>query len=140
MAPSRIEEETAKGFLGRAFLETYDNACGVWPQAPLPAIYGEDVRSQAPALILSGAVDPITPPRWGETIAEVLPNSMHLVAAETGHGVATRGCASELIDEFIERSDFEGLDGDCLSRIQRPSFFVDASGPNVKLLGSSEDD
>ena len=133
MDASRLDREMDSGFLGRAFLETYDNACSVWPTAPLPSIYSEDVRSEAPTLILSGEVDPITPPRWGETMAEVLPNSLHLVAPETGHGVATQGCAPDLIYQLIDQGDLEGIEGDCLSDLERPSFFIDASGPAVRL-------
>lgn len=138
MEDSRIERETASGFLGRSFLDTYDTACGVWPRAPLPAIYFEDVESQAPALILSGEVDPITPPRWGESMAEALPNSVHFVATDTGHGVAPRGCAPELMNQFIDRGTIDGLEGDCLSELSRPSFFVDSSGPAVEISTGSD--
>ncbi|MCH7667142.1 MAG: alpha/beta fold hydrolase [Acidobacteria bacterium] len=133
MEASRLDREMNSGFLGRAFLENYDNACSVWPTAPLPSIYSEDVHSEAPALILSGEVDPITPPRWGEAMAAALPNSLHLIAPETGHGVATQGCAPELISKFIDQGHLEGIEGDCLSGLSRPSFFIDASGPAVRL-------
>lgn len=133
MAADEIEREMKSGFLGRAFFETYENACGVWPKAPPPAIYSEKVSSNAPALILSGEVDPITPPRWGEVMAGALPNSLHLVASESGHGVATQGCAPELIEQFIDNADFKQIDGACLDDISRPSFFVDASGPSGRL-------
>jgi hypothetical protein len=89
------------------------------------------VTSDAPALILSGAIDPITPPQWGEEIRKALPNSLHLVAVNTSHNVAPVGCAPDLITQFIDQGHLEGLDGSCLDEIERPSFFVDGSGPVV---------
>lgn len=133
MTAGDLDRELANGFVGKAFMETYDNACSVWPAAALPSIYGEDVSSNAPALILSGDVDPITPPRWGQAMTQALPNSVHLVAPETGHGVAPQGCAPELIERFIVQGNLEGIDGACLNDVTRPSFFVDPSGPAVSL-------
>lgn len=115
--------------IGTAMLDGLQNACGVWPETSVPAIYAEEAGSQAPALILSGEVDPITPPRWGEAMSRVLPRSLHVVAPNTGHNVAPVGCAPELIADFVERGGFEGLDAECLEEIERPSFFVSAAGP-----------
>lgn len=138
LSPSLPEAEASRQRLGRGILANLQNACGVWPKAPVPAIYGETVTSEAPTLILSGEVDPITPPAWGEVMAEALPRSQHLVAKATGHNVAPRGCAPELILEWIDRPWDSGgadlaadLDGSCLDSQVRPSFFVSPSGPSM---------
>jgi pimeloyl-ACP methyl ester carboxylesterase len=124
------EQEIESGLLGDQLFSGIQNGCRVWPKAPLPAIYTEDVGSEAPALLLSGELDPITPPHWGEEMAKALPNSLHLVATGTGHNVAPFGCAAELIDQFIDQGHLEGIDGHCLTELTRPSFFVHASGPS----------
>lgn len=122
-------QETAR-LLGYQFLENLQTACEVWPKAPIPAIYQQEIRVDAPALILSGDLDPITPPRWGERMTEHLPNSKHFVAPATGHNVGPEGCASDLMRDFIEQGSLEEIDGECLQDIRRPSFFVDLSGPS----------
>jgi pimeloyl-ACP methyl ester carboxylesterase len=131
MDSDSVEREAETMLLGHDLINSLTNACRVWPKAALPSIYNEDVRSDAPALLLSGELDPITPPRWGETMARALPNSLHLVATGTAHNVAPQGCAPELIHQFIEQGTLESLDGSCLGEITRPSFFTHASGPAV---------
>lgn len=125
------ESEVEEPLLGNQMLQSLESACEIWPKAPLPAIYREDVRSEAPALLLSGDLDPITPPHWGDEMAKVLPNSLHLLAPGTGHNVSPFGCAADLIDQFIDQGDLEGIDGSCLQELARPSFFTHSSGPGV---------
>ena len=43
--------------------------------------------SDAPALVLSGEVDPVTPPVWGESVVKHLSHGKHLIVPSTGHGV-----------------------------------------------------
>jgi hypothetical protein len=89
----------------------------------VPADYYEPVRSDVPALILSGGIDPATPPRHGEQVARTLPNARHFVAPHLGHGVSMHGCAPRLVQEFIRAGNAAKVDGKCLERIPRP-FFV----------------
>ncbi len=140
MGPSPQVVGEAQQRLGRGILANISNACSVWPKAPVPAIYGEDVISEAPTLILSGELDPITPPSWGDVMQRALPRSQHLVAKATGHNVAPRGCGPELIEEWIETAwdaedpegALDGIDGSCLDTLERPSFFVAPSGPAMQ--------
>jgi len=139
MEATELEQEAAPRLLGHQILTDIKTGCEVWPQAPLPAIYKEAVRSEAPTLILSGEVDPITPPRWGEEIAKALPNSLHLVAPATGHNVGPRGCASELMGRLIDQGSLDGISGDCLQDLTRPTFFIDLSGPQAVSTASDDD-
>jgi hypothetical protein len=45
----------------RVFQQT--RACGMWPRGEIPADFLEPVHSNAPVLIFSGNMDPVTPPR-----------------------------------------------------------------------------
>lgn len=132
------EHDPANGRLGEGILANLRNACSVWPKAPLPAIYGEEVSSDAPTLILSGEVDPITPPAWGDTIQKALPHSIHIVAPATGHNVAPQGCAPKLIQQWVDQGSDEEIDSSCLDDLVRPSFFVDLSGPAASEQGGAE--
>ena len=129
IAEADIENEKNKGFVAGAFINNFKNSCSEWPKAPLPEIYNQPLISSVPSLILSGAIDPVTPPRWGDKMAEYLTNSKHLIAPNTGHNVAPKGCASKLMAQFVNQGNFEDIDASCLDNIKRPSFFIDASGP-----------
>jgi pimeloyl-ACP methyl ester carboxylesterase len=111
-------------FFGRALVDDFIRACKVWPRGAVPADFYEPVRSNAPALIFSGGIDPATPPRHGAEVAAMLPNSRHFVAPQVGHGVSLRGCAPRLIESFIRAGDAAKLDGRCLERIPRPLFVL----------------
>ncbi len=129
MDAADVARQKTSGLIGHGLLENFEVACSVWPKAPIPAIYQQSVTSKAPTLILSGELDPITPPRWGDATAESLPVSLHLIAPATGHNVGPRGCASDLIAQVIEQGNLDGLDGSCLEELTRPSFFADTNGP-----------
>jgi pimeloyl-ACP methyl ester carboxylesterase len=90
----------------------------------VPENFYEPVRSAAPTLILSGGIDPATPPRHGEEVARTLTNAKHLVAPQLGHGVSLHGCAPRLIETFVRKASSQGLDARCLERIPRPLFVL----------------
>jgi pimeloyl-ACP methyl ester carboxylesterase len=127
-APGEAEPLAAAGILGRGLIEVMTDACTVWPAARLPAGYFEPVRSDTPALLLSGDLDPITPPRWGEAVIDGLSNARHVVAPGAGHGVLPRGCARDVIADFIEAGSHAGLDVSCIEQIRRPPFLLSAAG------------
>jgi len=114
----------AQSFFGRAIVDEFIGACRAWPRGNVPADFYDPVRSDVPVLILSGGIDPATPPRHGEQVAATLPRSRHFVAPQIGHGVSLHGCAPRLIESFIKAGDGRNLDGKCLERIPRPLFVM----------------
>ena len=114
---------------GRALVDDFIRACRLWPHGRVPGDFYEPVRADTPVLILSGGIDPATPPRHGEQVAAGLPNSRHLVAPQLGHGVSGRGCAPRLIESFIRTANAKSLDGKCLERIPRPLFVLPLGAP-----------
>lgn len=111
-------------FFGRTLVDDFVRACRTWPRGKLPPDFYEPVVSDVPALVLSGGIDPATPPRHGEAVAKSLANARHVVAPHIGHGVSLRGCAPRLIESFIRKADAKGLDAGCLERIPRPLFML----------------
>jgi len=123
------EAAAAGTFVGPVVYRNMRRACDLWPHAAPPADAAAPFLSQVPALVLSGALDPATPPRWGALAAAALPNSRHLIAPGVGHGVTPRGCAPRLVAEFLEAGSGAGLDGSCLEKLSRPAFFTSFAGP-----------
>ncbi|MGZ5598049.1 MAG: alpha/beta hydrolase [Usitatibacter sp.] len=111
-------------FFGRSLVDDFIRACSLWPRGKVPADFYDPVRSNVPVLILSGGIDPATPPRHGAQVAETLPNARHFVAPFLGHGVSLHGCAPRLIESFVRAGSAQGLDGKCLERIPRPLFML----------------
>jgi pimeloyl-ACP methyl ester carboxylesterase len=114
----------SRSLFGRALVDDFIRACRSWPKGRVPGDFYEPVRAAVPVLILSGGIDPATPPRHGEQVAADLPNSRHFVAPQLGHGVSAHGCAPRLIETFIRTADARSLDGRCLERIPRPMFVL----------------
>jgi pimeloyl-ACP methyl ester carboxylesterase len=107
----------------RVFQQT--RACGMWPRGEIPADFLEPVHSNAPVLIFSGNLDPVTPPKHGENVARYLPNSRHVIIPEAGHGVdglTEPGCIDRIAIEFLDKGDAKNLDVSCVERMARPPF------------------
>jgi pimeloyl-ACP methyl ester carboxylesterase len=116
-------------FLGTYRVDQQLAACAVWPRGELPSGYAEPVRSEVPALVVSGERDPVTPPRWGEEVVRYLPHGRHLVLAHGAHGVPGP-CVAQVLAEFVARGTAEGLDTSCVGQIVNPPFELPkAEGP-----------
>jgi len=130
--PLITEQDLAKAdqsFFGRALVDDFLAACKVWPHGKVPSDYYTPVSSDVPALLLSGGIDPATPPRHAEQVARTLPHSRHLVAPYLGHGVSLHGCAPHLVEQFIRKASAADLDAKCLARIPRPLFMLPLGNP-----------
>lgn len=79
-----------------------------------------------PALLLSGAVDPTTPPAWGAEVARALPNGTHLVLPGIAHGPFP-DCALGIMAAFVERDSMAGVDTGCLESKASAPFVTEAS-------------
>jgi pimeloyl-ACP methyl ester carboxylesterase len=117
-----------RSFFGRALVDDFVHACALWPRGKVPADYYSPVTSNVPALVLSGGIDPATPPRHAERVIATLPNARHFIAPHLGHGVSLHGCAPKLVEQFIRKGSAQSLDGGCLARIPRPLYALPLGG------------
>ncbi len=106
-----------------AFIDEYERACRDWPIRPVPEAFFAAPSFSGPTLLLSGGVDPATPPRNAAEVAARLPQALHVVAPTLGHGVSTAGCAPRLITELFSKGSLSGLDGGCLDGLPSPTLF-----------------
>jgi pimeloyl-ACP methyl ester carboxylesterase len=130
LTDAEAEARAAGSFLGAGWLGRIRAECSEWPTAKLPDAYFAKVTSSAPALVLSGNLDPVTPPSWGEEVAQQLPRSRHVIVPGAGHGVSSIGCVPKLIAEFLEKLAPAALDASCAEHIERPAFFTSLAGPS----------
>jgi pimeloyl-ACP methyl ester carboxylesterase len=108
-------------FIGGFRLQREVSACGEWVRGWLPQGFWQPVKSDVPALILSGALDHATPPRYGEHLAGSLARSRHLVLPNRGHN-DTDPCVSGMIEAFVQAASVDGLDTSCLAKTEDLSF------------------
>ncbi len=127
----------ANVFLNTQMVQKYSEVCEHWPRAQLPADYWAPIKSDLPVLALSGAVDPVTPPYWGEQVKAGLTNLTHIIAPGGHHIVSSEGCIAQLITAFIAKGDGTTLDASCAKNIQPlaiyipPSFMEKTDSPKI---------
>lgn len=116
------------GYFDAAF--TYES-CDIWETGTADEIENEPVTSDIPTFVTTGLYDPITPPEWGEGVANELANA-HYRDFLVGHAAtATEPCAQTLMLVFFDDPLTEPTDS-CLDDIGPPEFLnpADASGPS----------
>ena len=113
--------------IGAEFARLYQRACAQWPRGAVPAAFYELAASDTPALLLSGGLDPVTPPRHGARVAQALgANAVHVVVDNAGHGVLGLGCMADVMFRFIDAAEPAqalAVDAACAQRIPRPSAY-----------------
>jgi pimeloyl-ACP methyl ester carboxylesterase len=130
-----IPAAVAGTFLGDLRVRKQQAACAGWPAPKLGLDFRIPVTSDVPALLISGEVDPATPPSAGERVARTLKRSRHVVVPDGGHGLGgMKGleCEPQMVSAFIASGSAESLDTSCVARMQRPDFLVSLE-PEVKL-------
>ena len=124
-----IVRESRGTWMGERALRDMLRPCAFWPRGSVPEGYREPVKSDVPVLLLSGELDPVTPPAWAEDARKTLSNSKHVVLPGVGHGTSSIGCARALMADFVARGTVEGLDTHCGEGLARPPFFTSFAGP-----------
>lgn len=100
-------------------------ACDEWPRGAVPETHRTPVRTDIPALLVTGAFDPATPPAFADEIASTLPNSRVVMVPSGGHGLnglAGLDCVDALRVRFVEQGHARDLDTSCLSWVRRAGF------------------
>lgn len=126
LTPQLVEADTRGSFLGAPQVTQLAALCPAVNVKPIA--YPAPTAIAAPALLLSGAQDPVTPPRRAEAAARWMKAAQHLVVANGGHIVSTLGCMPRLLREFLDQPD-RRLDAACLAEIPAPTFQLDSAGP-----------
>jgi pimeloyl-ACP methyl ester carboxylesterase len=126
-APGDIERLARGTFLGSAYAQAWRERCSGWPAGP-PIRIDRGAISNAPALILSGLYDPVTPPSSGEAMARHFPDHQHVIVPGAAHNASFAGCAPELIARFLQRGATVPLDTGCLAGAPLPPLVLDHSG------------
>jgi len=107
---------------------SFKMVCPLWPEYRPGDVFYNPVIADIPTLILSGDLDPVTPPSNGEYSAKSLPNNHHIVVNNASHTVAMSTCASDIINEFLTSLEPKKLDESCLEDVPNESFMTNLNG------------
>ena len=122
-------------FMGATLVESTQRVCEAWPRGQIDEDFKSPLASTAPTLLLSGELDPITPPRYAELAAADLGNALQMVGAGQGHGMVMVPCMQRVIAEFVDAAeDADGVEAldlalPCLERLRPFPLFVSPLGP-----------
>lgn len=112
---------------GDTLARQYRQACAGWPRAAVSAAFYSLPRATSPTWLLSGGLDPVTPPAHGQRVADALGSlAQHTVVANAGHGVTGLACLADaaarfIIDEPVARPPWGGT---CAEQVPRPPVWV----------------
>ena len=106
----------------------YLKVCAQWPRSKVPEGFYVTPPTATPVLLLSGGIDPVTPPWHAQQIAERLgPLARHLILDHAGHGMLQQTCLTEVATNFINAKtdqDAHEIDAGCVKQIPRPSVWI----------------
>lgn len=112
---------------GASFASYYQRLCAHVPRGEVSEAFYRIPPAKAPALVFSGGIDPATPPRHGQRVAEALGvKARHIVVPNAGHGVMGLGCLRDVIFRFIDAAEDAAamqLDATCAQALPRPPAF-----------------
>ena len=101
-------------------------ACAEWPHAPLASDSGDPVRSDVPVFLLSGTLDPVSPPHFGADAARYLSKSIHVMAP--GAHVPAGPCIVAMEAAFLNAASARAVDTRCVHTMSLPLFVTNPGG------------
>lgn len=125
LQPDPAEAQT---LIGEQMTAMVRAQCELWPRGAVAADFKAPLQSDRPVLLLSGELDPVTPPANAEQARQGLSDSRHLIARGQGHIVSTRGCMPHLLRRFIDDPQPQKLDAACLDALGDTPAFLDYQG------------
>jgi len=125
--PANLAKLGAATFGGNYRLEQQTAACAVWPRGAVSRAHRQPARSSIPTLLVSGELDPVTPPSGGEEVLATLTNGAHVVMRNNGHPIGNaEACIGSMFAAFLEQASVAGLDRSCAAAIPARPFQLTA--------------
>lgn len=121
------EENT---LIGLIMVQSMRASCEEWPRGDVPDDFHQAKASDIPTLLLSGELDPVTPPAYAYETAEQFSQHRVIEVKGRGHLVSHHGCIPSLLAEFYDSAIPTDLDIACVERIGPEPFFLSRTGPN----------
>lgn len=106
--------------------------CPMWPKYQVSEDFYQPVVNDIPTLILSGKLDPVTPPSNGDYSDKTLKNSVHIIDEHAAHIVNQSQCSSKIIADFFKDPQPSQVDASCLKEQPAQTFVTGLNGGNAQ--------
>jgi pimeloyl-ACP methyl ester carboxylesterase len=113
-------------------------ACDQWGVQPVTGGRLPTVGGSVPVFVLSGGLDPITPPHFADEVTDQFPNATAVVVPDGGHGVAWRTPCTQLLSLAFTAHPDEPLDTACVNRLDERPRSVHRTNPLLRNYGISD--
>ena len=114
-----IDQETAGTYLGDHQMRQYQHYCKEWAQGRAPEDFHAPVRSDVPALLISGALDPATSVAVSRDTARDLSKNQTVVLNNGTHGTGSP-CIDGIIAKFVATA--ATVDASCTEEMKLAPF------------------
>jgi pimeloyl-ACP methyl ester carboxylesterase len=111
-------------YLGDYRIRQQQGACAEWPRGAARGSM-DVVRSDVPALLITGLLDPVTSPTFNDVVAAGLRNAVNLKVPSGAHGLRGMNdlpCVQGIKRAFVEQGSGAGIDTSCVARMTRAGF------------------
>jgi pimeloyl-ACP methyl ester carboxylesterase len=123
MTETLIGNETAGTYLGDYQVRQYQNYCKEWAQGRVPADFHAAVHSDVPALLISGALDPVTSLAVSRETARDLSKSQTVLLNNGTHGTGS-ACVDGIVAKFVSTAGT--VDASCTDEMKLGPFLTEA--------------
>lgn len=138
LTEATIGHETKGTYLGDFQVREYQRACREWSQGAIPVDFRSPIKSSVPTLLISGALDPATPPEASAQAAHDLTNSRVVVVKDGTHGTGSP-CIDELISQFVAQGSTADLAVACADQIHLRPFLTQTQMDQLRQKTSRND-
>ena len=128
VSSAMLAVDAENSFSGDNSHKAWQAACPLWPEYSVDDSFYQPVTANVPTLILSGNLDPVTPPSNGDKSAATIPNSHHIVVENAAHIAGMNSCGVNIINEFLTTLKAKELDEECLKDLPAESFMTSLNG------------
>lgn len=121
--PELVRHAALGTFMGDYYYQQLRRVGSLLPRGSLPSQFKEPLKSDLPALLISGYLDPATPVANGTQVARTLTGSVHVVIRNASHSyTGLSPCVDGIMADFLSRGKTQGLDTSCVEEIPKISF------------------
>ena len=121
ISEEEVKRETSGTYYGDYRIRAVQKACKEWPSTKAADSFKKPIESDKPVLLISGEIDPVTPPSVSAEAARHLTSSRQVIIKNGSH-LTESPCISKLIADFVSKGSGDGLDSSCVDQIRRPPF------------------
>lgn len=124
---AELARESRDTFLRDEYFQQVRRASAFLALGKLPPDYRQPVTSDVPTLLISGFLDPATPPSGGDEVARHLRNGRHVVVRNASHAYGGLSpCIDNVMAEFLATGSAREIGTSCVDAIGRPPFVTGA--------------